>query len=34
MNWMERDTLDSSGTLNNAVLNTVAAVQVNGLAKI
>jgi hypothetical protein len=33
INWMERDTLDTSGTQNNAVLNTVTAVQVNGEAK-
>lgn len=33
INWMERGTLDTSGTLNNATLNTVAAVEVNGAAK-
>lgn len=32
INWMERGTLDTSGTQNNATLNTVVAVKVNGKA--
>ncbi len=34
INWMERGTLDTSGTQNNATLNTVAAVSVNGTTKV
>jgi hypothetical protein len=33
VNWMERATLNASGTLDNATLNTVAAVAVNGVTK-
>jgi succinylarginine dihydrolase len=33
INWMERGTLDTSGTQNNATLNTVGAVEVNGTAR-
>ncbi len=30
INWLETDQLTSGGTVTNAVLNTVAAVEVNG----
>jgi hypothetical protein len=33
VNWMERATLNASGTQDNATLNTVAAVAVNGQTK-